>query len=85
MGYLDNKGTRTFPVYAKPCTTHTVAKETRHQSLKGYEPKDVKLRASVKKTNNVHNFKNLQIGKLTTPAWWTRKKSTRTILEAIGQ
>ena len=65
-------GTRTFPGTAKPCATHTVATETRHQSLKGYEPKDVKLRASVKRTNNVHNFKNLQIGKLTNPAWWTK-------------
>ena len=66
-------GSRPFPGRAKPCATHTVATETRHQSLKGYEPKDVKLRASVKRTNNVHNFKNLQIGKLTTPARWTTK------------
>jgi len=78
--------TESFPVLREALRDTTQSLRARPpRSLKGYEPKDVELRASVKKTGNSAQPQELSSGKLATPAWWTRKTITRTIFEAIGQ
>ena len=51
---------RKFPCVSEALRDTTQSLRARPpRSFKGYEPKSVKLRASVKKTGNVHNLKDL--------------------------